>query len=175
MNIEPALDSLLQSIGRLLGLPDLAWDEQHSCTLSFGDDVHLTLYPDEEQADLTMYTLVGELPAQAPLAVWSELMAANLFGKGTGGATLGYEPDSQWVYLSRRLPAEGLTAQRWLGEMKAFVGACRQWQSRWSQLLAQAGKGSDSGGAPQGDGSFVNSAATPADFREGIGADMLRA
>jgi hypothetical protein len=188
MKLDPAPDSLLQAIGRLLGLPDLAWDEQHSCTLSFGDDVHLTLYADDERPDLTMYTLLGVLPADAPSAVWRELMEANLFGKGTGGAALGYEPDSQWVYLSRRLPTEGLNAQQWLGEIQAFVSACRQWQSRWSQLQAQssgvqapsAGTGfvetsarlaSVNSGSPLTAGSAIS----PADFRSGPGAGMLRA
>jgi hypothetical protein len=170
------MDSLLQALGRLLGLPDLAWDEQLSCTLSFGDDVHLTLYADDERPDLTIYTLIGELPAEAPADVWRALMEANLFGKGTGGATLGYEPDSQWVYLTRRLPAEGLTAQHWLNEIQEFVAACRQWQTQLPQLQSRAIESDHHGDAtPRTGASVPPPAASPADFRSPLEIGLLRA
>jgi Tir chaperone protein (CesT) family len=176
MEQHPAVDSLLQAIGRLLGLPDLAWDEQLSCTLSFGDDVHLTLYADDERPDMTIYTLVGELPAQAPSDVWRDLMEANLFGKGTGGAALGYEPDSQWVYLARRLPVEGMTAQQWLEEIQVFVGACRHWQNRWPQLQARASAVGQPGDEPlQAGASVPPPAVSPADFHSRLDSGMLRA
>lgn len=176
MNHPPVMDSLLQALGHLLGLPDLAWDEQLSCTLSFGDDVHLTLYADDERPDLTIYTLIGELHAESPADVWRELMEANLFGKGTGGATLGYEPDSQWVYLTRRLPAEGLTAQQGLNEMQEFVAACRQWQAKWPQLQSRALASAQPGDAPARAADSVRPpAVSPADFRSGLEIGILRA
>jgi hypothetical protein len=119
---------------------------------------------------------IRDRPAEAPADVWRALMEANLFGKGTGGATLGYEPDSQWAYLTRRLPAEGLTAQQWLDEMQGFVAACRQWQTRWPQLQSRAHESGRPGDASARAGvSVPPPAVSPADFRSPLEIGMLRA
>jgi hypothetical protein len=55
-------------------------------------------------------------------------MQANLFCSGTEGATLGFEPGNELIYLTRQLPVETLSPQRWLLALQGFVGTVRKWQ-----------------------------------------------
>jgi len=124
----------LRDLGQLLGLPQLEWDEQQSCTLEFGDDLSLTMYVDEDRPDVTLYTVLGALTAATPVSTWQQLMEANLFGSGTQGATLGYESGAELLYLTQRLPLETLTPQRWLSALQGFVSVGRTWQRKLNDL-----------------------------------------
>lgn len=134
----PLIDQL-QDLGQLLGLSNLQWDEDQTCTLEFGDDLTLCMYVDEDRPDVSVYTVLGAMTSSTPVSIWKQLMEANLFCNGTHGATLGYESGAELLYLTHRLPFETLTPQRWLTALQGFVSAGRHWKSQLQSMgVAQA-------------------------------------
>lgn len=95
---------LLGEFGKGIGMDDLAFDAENSCTMSF-DDVALTFEFVEEKKSIYFYSTVAELPDDAQtLAVYAYLLEQNSFFKGTGGGTFGIEPDMKLITYTSLFP-----------------------------------------------------------------------
>lgn len=129
-----AFQSLLASLGQSIGLPDLAPDDEGYCALSF-DDLMVHLQYDPAQDELLAFARLGEIDDDEPAELYARMLAANLFWQGTGGATLGVQPEDGMVFLCRKTPLGPLddggfqqlleqfvnTADSWRGEVARFV------------------------------------------------------
>src|SRR5262245_50605592 len=82
-----AAGHLIAALGADIGLPNLQLDEEGRCTLDF-DATRVTFELDERAENLFLYSGLGTLSADALPATAERLLAANLFWRGTGGATL---------------------------------------------------------------------------------------
>lgn len=111
---RPLLDDLLDQLGRSLGLPMLGTDELGVCMLVFDERTTVNLTLDPLCGELLSWCELGNVDAglQDADARLRQLLRANLFWRGTRGATLAMMPGTDAVILARRWPMEGMTVDR---------------------------------------------------------------
>ncbi len=128
------MQQILSDFGRSLGIDRLAFDTNGYCCLGFDEIVvNLELVPKAGQ--LMFYTQIGFAPRPATVEWCEALLAANHFFRGTGGTTLGMDPDSRSVVLVYALSLEGLSLTQFEAELQGFVDIAE----RWTRKLAQPG------------------------------------
>lgn len=116
-----AADAALRELGAATGAGDLALDAEGVCLLAFEDGATLYLVLDAPAGELLLWTAAGEVPAEGAEPALRQLLQANLFGRGTGGATLALAPDGRTVVLARRLLLELTTGALLQGEIGAML------------------------------------------------------
>jgi hypothetical protein len=119
--LRNTLDGLLADFGRTAGIEGLATNEQGVCILVFDPGTHLNLMADPSTGTVVLWSPLGDLPAGRRAETLELLMRANLFWKGTQGATVGLMPDSDEAVLAYRLPLEGLGVEALRGAIELMV------------------------------------------------------
>lgn len=131
------VQQILAEFGRGIGLDGLALDANGYCCLGFDEVVvNIEWVPRSEQ--LMLYCHLGFAPAQAEAAWYRELLEANHFFRGTGGATLGVDPATQAVALVQPLALAALTPARLEAELQGFVDGAEAWVQRLRSPAALA-------------------------------------
>ncbi len=125
------INRLLTDFGNALGLDGLSLDENGNCCLSF-DEVVVNIESVGESSLVLFYSSLGVLPEDAGRDVYSRLLAANYFFYGTAGATVGVEPASGNVALTRVVDATGMEVLDLEAVIKAFVDAAESCAARLS-------------------------------------------
>jgi hypothetical protein len=126
---------LMRALGADVGIPDLALDEAHCCTLAF-DSVVVNFEFDESSEQLFLYASLGPMPA-AGSRVYAQLLEGNLLWKDTGGATLSLDRKGGRVMLHQGLPAERLSEVDFKAAVEQFVNVAEAWTQRVSEGAAQ--------------------------------------
>ena len=127
MDTREQAQSLLQTLGRRLGLP-LALDADGACGLRIDDRLDITLRLEMQPPALLAYAPVGALPASGADAVLRRLLAANHVWEGSQGATWSVH-DGQ-VTLARLLPLQGLDADALADALARLADVARAEQER---------------------------------------------
>ncbi len=136
-------DQFLEQLGRELGIADLSFNFENVCRLIVGEDVVIDLEYLEEDQVIQAFSSLGSPPVGEP--AWRELLSANLFGGGTGGATLALDAEQNEVILFRSFDLETLEIQKFLRDLNSMTDAAEFWTERL------AGIESDESGAAGGD------------------------
>lgn len=133
-----AAASLITALGIDVGLPELRLDGEGRCVLDF-DATRVTFEADEATEALFLYATLGLLPADAPVATMERLLAANLFWRGTGGATLGFDPASRRIVLAQSLPASRISEVAFKATVERFVTTAELWSASLTKAEADGG------------------------------------
>lgn len=136
--LNEEIDDLLRRLGERLGLEDLAWDDGGECTLEVDDHLTVAMYVDDADQNLVLYAVVGQADEDSAPQVYRELIEANLLWKGTGGATLGADPDAGTVILAKELPLTVLDLDSWEHHLGEFVSVTERWTARLTELTSSA-------------------------------------
>lgn len=127
---------LLQQLATSLGLESLELNENGVLSLEFDGEVTVHLEPDPQSDACHLYSTLCRIPDDeaARLTLFSAILAANGFGRGTLGAAFAVDEQAQEVILGRifrpaRTEAEDL--RQWLSEM---VSAVNIWRQRLPEL-----------------------------------------
>ena len=115
--------SLIDELGRYIGIEGLVLDEKGSCTLVFDEHIVVTFVASDAVLSAICYIAERE---DAPF--FRQLLEANFAWQETGGATFAVEPNSARVVLSLKWPLAGFGFQTWVGELEKFVNASEAWQ-----------------------------------------------
>jgi hypothetical protein len=137
-------NGLMRALGADVGIPDLALDEAHCCTLAF-DSVVVNFELDESSEQLFLYASLGPMPA-AGSRVYEQLLEGNLLWKDTGGATLSLDREGGRVMLHQGLPAARLSEVDFKAAVEQFVNVAEAWTQRVSKGAAPP---PDEAGAPR--------------------------
>jgi hypothetical protein len=130
-----AFQELLTSLGQSIGLPELAPDEGGYCALSF-DDLMVHLQHDPEQDELLVFARLGEIDDDEPAQLYARMLAANLFWQGTGGATLGLQPEDGMVFLCRKTPLRALDDAAFQQLLEQFVNTADSWRGEVARFVS---------------------------------------
>ena len=131
MSTIDQLNTLLASLGSQIGLPELSSDADGFCSLAF-DSIRLHLQADAEAGSLLIFTELGALPERDKLVLLEEMLEANVFFSGTGGATLGTLPGGK-AFLSQREFVAALEAPEFQALLENFVSVAETWKSRLTE------------------------------------------
>lgn len=141
---------LIKELGALMNMPQLALDENGTCQLVFDKCIEVNFEQSPDGQALFLYSVVSAIPPEGREAFYEQLLEANLFGGGTGGATFAVNPDSGEVVLFQTVATETVEFSAFAKMLESYVD---QLQS-WSERLANA--------APE-----PTSTSVPADFMSG--------
>lgn len=124
-----ALEDLLAELGRIMGLGPLKLDENNVCRLRFEDDLVVDIEHVHSRARFFLHAQVGPAPvAGSPLL--ADMLAANLFGGGTGDGTLAIDSALGEVLLLRGFDENGTDARGFAAALELFLAALEDWRGR---------------------------------------------
>jgi hypothetical protein len=101
-------NQLLAAFGKTLTLDGLALGEDDTCVLLFDDDLAVTIEFDAPEARLVFSMFLDKLSEENSEPLLRELLAANLYWLGTGGATVGLQKSSGALMLVQASPVTTL-------------------------------------------------------------------
>jgi hypothetical protein len=128
MTPREQVDRVLAAFGDAIGLDGLALDDAGMGTI-FVDDTAVALEFDAPGERLLLYTSLG-VPEGDPAAAHAELLEANLFWRGTAGATFALQPETGSVLLVQALPGRDLELAGFETALQAFVDTSEAWEQR---------------------------------------------
>ena len=101
-------DSLITYLGMETGQIDLAFDEQGHCQLGGSEEQSIELWfaEGEDAASIYISTVVGGLNDGDRTFILAEAMRANLYWRGTNGATISLGPEDE-IFMHTEIPVEG--------------------------------------------------------------------
>jgi Tir chaperone protein (CesT) family len=92
-----AVQQIIATFGQTIGIGDLGHYEYGFCCLVIDQDMVINIELNEAAQRLLLYSVVGRLGGERfPL-----LLEANHLGQGTGGGSLGLQPNTGSAVLSR--------------------------------------------------------------------------
>ena len=124
------VNALLAGLGRTVGLEDLQLDEDDTCVIGVAGDSPIDLFysEGEDAASITLATVIGEVAEGDRTALLTESLRANLYWRGTEGATLSLGPEDH-LLLHRELPVEaGLDLVKLRSVLDSMIEVARAWQ-----------------------------------------------
>ena len=131
------LQQIIGDFGKTVGLDDLELDAEGYCCLVIDKDLVINIEFDEPEARLMLYSKVGA-PSADRQAGLVAIMEANYLGRGTGGATLGLQPESGAIVLSRDVPITGMDLPGFSGALERFVNTAESWTRRLGEASSPA-------------------------------------
>ena len=124
------IDNLLGMFGQQLGVGALTFDENGVCRLVFDGKFDMDIESADDGVALYVYAVVGQVPAGNRETVYAELLSANLFGAGTGGATFAIDRERNEIVLSRCFRADATDFHVFVNEVESFVNYLELWADR---------------------------------------------
>jgi len=125
------IDEWVRELGKELGHPELALDENGVCGLAF-DEIHLTFESLPDRSRTVVYAPLG--PALFSLdcrKLLSAALSANLFGAGTSGAVLALDERKGDLVLWKTLSPETYGAiGEFVRELEAFLETAQRWRQK---------------------------------------------
>ncbi|MGE8547233.1 type III secretion system chaperone [Alcaligenes sp. Marseille-Q7550] len=124
-------NSLISLFGQETGTP-LAFSEAGTLALAFEAGPTVQLEHDSLIDAIHCYVVLGQAPADpdARQDVFRRMLAANVFGHDTDGATLGLDEVTGELILSRRLELSYADTARLRAMLESMVPLALDWQQR---------------------------------------------
>ena len=112
----------------LRGTDAFALDENGMCSILMGGDLAVRLLHVPETDELLTMARVGGEPTEGAEWLHLAMLRAMFMFKGTGGATLAVDEETQDIVLLRRDDLAVLDTERFLTRLDDFAAAARAWQ-----------------------------------------------
>ncbi len=128
-------DALLEEFGNYIGIPNLVFDEENICVLSFGDEV-VCLSVREDSGHIMVYADLGALENPAPPLALIALLEANCLQPS--GITLGIrlDPDRNLYVVAQSLllDLKSLDQERFQTMLESFITRQESWREKLPRL-----------------------------------------
>jgi hypothetical protein len=144
MNEREILESGLQRVAQLMGIPALELDADGMCTLEYRGEVSLTLIAPQGSGALYLSAALGLPPAGDRLAFYERLLQLNFLLLETHGATLALDDQAHEVHLCYALDLEHYDEERFAG----LVGNMLERAARLKSEIHQTADHTESTQAP---------------------------
>lgn len=139
------LQDLLDAYAAMHGMSGLPLDANGMCRLRFGDAIDVNIESSKRPGHAHLYAVVGRLPKDAGVSHVRRLLEWNVFGRETGGASLGCDPETDEVLLWRLIEFEDLSAERFDRMLRDLVQATARLTDK---LKGEAADGREAGTNP---------------------------
>lgn len=121
------INNLIKQFENKTGMRELAFSEEGVITFLLEGRYTTHFEKSEDEQHLTVYAEIGVLPHDNREECMMRLLEANLFGIKTGGATIGIDPDTEEVFLSKTFDMYQLQFERFYEQLSAFLKTQRRW------------------------------------------------
>jgi hypothetical protein len=135
---KQGVQALIARLSEAFGIPALEMDDEGYCLVRIDDKLDLSIEFDEDSQSVLLSVRCGLLPEANRAAILQELLDANFYWTGSGGATLATNSREGAVYLQYREPAASLEQQRLADLIQAIVSNAEMWNERLVELAVAA-------------------------------------
>lgn len=142
---DPRITDLLAALGAHVGIPDLEMNDDNVCRLVLDRSLVVDMEHLPGTNVLQVYSVVGGHP-ENNLALCHQLLAANLFGQGTGGAVLALDESRGEVLLVQTFDLSTVTPEVFVTTLESYVG----YVSTWTEELLKAEGEDEPGDSDEG-------------------------
>ncbi|KIA76859.1 type III secretion system chaperone [Parachlamydia acanthamoebae] len=139
------LEEILREYGRRKGIGKLELDDEGICRLMINKTSTISFEKSLFDNGFFIYTSVGILPVDKEKELSLSALIGNLFGKETGQAHLGYEPNSRSLVLFTFISYEGLTYSKFNSDFEEFIYYMLYWISKFEELKSESGESTKKG------------------------------
>ena len=146
MNTD-SFQKLLDSFCERHEYPQTMIDDDGYCGIYTGEGVTILLRFDADTEQFELHAQLGRVPPEKLEVVAPQLMYANCYWHGTGGATLSIEEGTREVYLQYQLPTDGLELDRLSAIYEGFLGNAGEWYGMLQEHLAKPAPSPNGGDA----------------------------
>ncbi len=135
--------AFLAQVRKLTGLDMMVPDEAGLLMVRVEERYNLNLQFVEATGKVLCFVEVMELPADAPAAVYRELLAGGLFGKETAGGYFALEPQSGTVVYNYFFDFDvaARDAEDFIATLEKILQLCDLWSERIRDLLTESSGG----------------------------------
>lgn len=139
---------LLLDFGQSIGLPDLRFDEDGLCVLSFDETV--IFLRNEDSGALTIYAPLVEVPEEKKRLIQPLLLDANFLFRATRGASLCMSSHSLFAMILTCIKPSFLSLVSLSETVEEFVQLADFWREKLEAAIAEdkAGKDREAGDQP---------------------------
>jgi hypothetical protein len=131
-------DDLLAELAHALQLPTLKLSAWGTASLVVDGELAIDLEHDADAARLVASIALGAPPAAEREALYAKLLAANLYGHGSGGGAVALDTTRGELLLHRAFALEGTDAAALESALAELVAAARELRGEWSAAPAPA-------------------------------------
>jgi len=124
-----AFQALVAELGRSLGAADLSAGDDGYVGLKI-DEIDIHIQYETEGDAVVLFTRLQEIEPDRRDAIYSMLLAANLFWSGTQGATFSADFYTGRVFLADRRPRAALDLEALTGWIERFADVAGHWRAR---------------------------------------------
>ena len=119
---------IFKEANALRGTDAFALDENGTCSILMGSDLAVRFLHVPETDELLTIARVGGEPTEGAEWLHQAMLRAMFMFKGTGGASLTVDEETQDIVLIRRDDLAALDAERFLARLDDFAAVARTWQ-----------------------------------------------
>lgn len=123
------INSILLELGHQMGLDNLKLDQNRVCRLVFDKKYVVDIEATEDEKVVHIYSTITAIPAEGKERFYETFLEANLFGKGTGGATFGINKMENELMLTRAINMETCDYQEFVNILESFVNHVESWMT----------------------------------------------
>ncbi len=134
---EQNLNRLIGDLGKDIGIPDLALDEDGFVCIINEDGVVVNIDHFDDQDSLVIYTTIGEIVEDRRLEIYDEMLKANFMWKDTLGATLCVSPDGKHALLMASFTVGDLDLPQLLNMYKYIYEMTWAWAGRFRAVAGE--------------------------------------
>jgi hypothetical protein len=145
---------LLAELGRAVAIPDLAFDDEGYCCLSF-DETILNLEFRNDRRDFLIYAPIGRVEAHPPPDYLGRLMQAGYAASLANGGGIGLDHVAGAVMFVHTIPLRGLTPGDFTEEIRRLVERIETWQRVVDELRHAQTNGKGQAAADYANGAAV--------------------
>jgi Tir chaperone protein (CesT) family len=130
------MNDLLNELGTLLGLEDLALNENNCCFLSF-DDTYVTIEHDPVTSHTVLFSPIGGIPKENREEFYITLLDGNFFWQSTSGATLSIDREEELVYLFYDFEPKHTSFSQFQNVLENFVAVAEEWTGKTNSFSVE--------------------------------------
>lgn len=123
------IDSILLELGHQMGIPNLKFESNGVCRLRFDGKYTVDIEATDNKKIVHIYSSIASIPAENREKFYEIFLEANLFGKGTGGATFGINKMENELMLTRALNMDTTDYQEFVNILESFVNHVESWMT----------------------------------------------
>ena len=147
----------LSEVRKATGIEALKPDDSGFVCVRVDDAYNVNFQFVEATGRILCFVEVAELPADAPKAVYRDLLVGGLFGKDTAGGYFTLEPESETVVYNYffDLEAAAKDVEDFIATLEKMLQLCDQWSERIRDGLGDGGGSGEAGAGHAVDHLFI--------------------
>ena len=126
----------LTNYGKEIGLPNLQFNEQGMCSLTFDSAIDIDIVYRKDFDQCIFASPIIAIPSTGQEKFFRKILTENIFGIATAGATFGIEEEKNEIILSYTFIASTFSFDLFKTVLGNFVDLVEEWKKKCEDFQA---------------------------------------